>query len=170
MKQARWKGWISPILLALVVLAGVWYYHPVGLDTLYPLSDPVSINVLIDQFDGQRINHKIFDVDAASPEGQALVARLEALRIRRPPTNLLFQLLPSTASGRTFSKGDYNLVLHVFDADGSWVALQFFIDAWEYDTPASSQYLPCSVSGGAAAGQELGDTLWELSQKFDSDS
>lgn len=170
MKRARWKDWISPVLLALVLLAGLWYYRPVSLRTLHEISDPVSIDVLMNQFDGQRVNHTNFDLDAASPEGQALVSRLDALRIRRPPTNLLFQLLPPTGSGKAFSQGDYNYVLHVFDADGNWVALQFFIDAWEYDTPASSQYLPCSVSGGAETGRALGNYLWELSQSADSNS
>ena len=96
--------------------------------------------------------------------------RLEALRIRRPPTNLLFQLLTPTTSGRQVQDGDYNYVIHIFGQDGGWVALQFFIDAWEYDTPRQSQYLSCRVSGGADTGRALGDYLWELSQEFESDS
>lgn len=173
MKQGNWKYWISPALLALVLLAGLWYYRPVDIYTLAPALEPAGISVVINRFsEDEAMGHgfRNFDVDAASPQGLALLERLEALRIRRPPTNLLLQILTPTTSGRQVQDGDYNYVIHIFGQDGGWVALQFFIDAWEYDTPRQSQYLSCRVSGGADSGRALGDYLWELSQEFESDS
>ena len=170
MKQQTWKYWISPILLVLLLLAGVWYYRPVTLDTLYPDLDPAGISVSVMRLSGDDFERAHFNLtDASSPEASELLDHLNALSIRRPPTNLLLQLLTPTSTGRQVQDGDYNYVIHIFGKDGGWVALQFFIDEWKYDTPSQSQYLPCRVANGAAVGQALGDYLWDLSQSIDSE-
>ena len=171
MKSKNWKYWISPILLVLLLLVGLWYYRPVTLDILYSDLDPAGISVSVMRLSGDDFERAHFNLtDASSPEASELLDQLNALSIRRPPTNLLLQILTPTTSGRQVQDGDYNYVIHIFGQDGGWVALQFFIDAWEYDTPRQSQYLSCRVSGGADSGRALGDYLWELSQEFESDS
>ena len=107
-------------------------------------------------------------MDAGTPEGQALLKPLEAIRIRRSPLNPLRNILPPTTTGRQTEPGQYNYVIHVFGANGGWTALQFFLDEWKYDLPEQPQYLPCRVSDGKALGQVLGDQLWEMAQEIES--
>ena len=165
MKHTHWKRWIVPTLLALVCWCG-WYSRPVSIFDLKPELEPANINIHIQRFDDsvQGHEHRDLDVDAGTPEGQALLEQLEAIRIRRSPLNPLRNILPSTTTGRQTESGQYNYVIHVFGANGGWAALQFFLDEWEYDLPEQPQYLPCRVSGGASLGQALGDKLWDIAQ------
>lgn len=170
--KKHWKYYISPVLLACILLAGLWYYRPVDLHTLSPGLEAETINVLIERFgdDAKDNQYRHFDVAADSPEGQAILSAMEDLPLRRPPTNLLLQILTPTATGRETQTGDYNFVVRVFDQSAGWVALQFFIDEWKYDTPNQAQYLPCHVKNGKALGRALGDILWEKAPESESSS
>ena len=167
--KKSWKIAAAAALLALVCWCG-WYSRPVSIFDLKPELEPADINILIQRFDDSARGHerRSLDVDADTPEGQALLEQLEAIRIRRPPLNLLRNVLPSTIAGRQTEPGQYNYAIHIFDTDGSWVALQFFLDEWKYDLPEQPQYLSCRVSDGKALGQALGDELWEMAQQIES--
>ena len=163
--KKSWKIAAAAALLALVCWCG-WYSRPVSIFDLKPELEPADINIHIQRFDDSAQGHerRDLDVDATTPEGQALLEQLEAIRICRPPLNPLRNVLPSSFAERQTEPGQYNYVIHVFGANGGWAALQFFLDEWEYDLPEQLQYLPCRVSDGKSLGQALGDKLWEMAQ------
>ena len=166
-----WKFAIAAALLALIVWCG-WYSRPVSIFDLKPELEPADINIHIQRFDdsARGYERRSLDVNADTPEGQTLLEQLEAIRIRRSPLAPLRNILPSTITGRQTKPGQYNYAIHIFGTDGSWVALQFFLDEWKYDLPEQAQYLPCRVSDGKALGQALGDELWEIAQQIESNS
>ena len=169
MKRENRKYWISPALLILLLLAGAWYFRPISIMELYPDLNPSGITVLISRSTGNGIQDAAFDLDSDSPEYQEILSQMNDLSIHRPPTNLLLHFLPSSGDGRELTEGSYNYVVHLWDSQNQgYAALQFFIDSWEYSTPDTTQYLPCFIKNGAAAGQSLGSKLWELAHSLDS--
>ena len=85
MKKRR----MIPILAALLALVCwcAWYSRPVSIFGLKPELQPADINILIQRFDDSARGHerRSLDVDADTPEGQALLEQLEAIHIRRSP-------------------------------------------------------------------------------------
>ena len=169
--KKRWTITVLAALLALVCWC-TWYSRPVSIFDLKPELEAADINIHIQRFDDsvRGYERRSLDVDADTPEGQALLEQLEAIHIRRSPLAPLRNILPSTITGKQAEPGQYNYAIHIFGTDGSWVALQFFLDEWKYDLPEQPQYLPCLVSDGKAIGQTLGNKLWEIAQQIESDS
>ena len=167
--KKRWTITVLAALLALVCWCS-WYSRPVSIFDLKPELEPADINIHIQRFDdsAQGYERHSLDVDADTPDGQALLEQVESIRIRRSPLDPFRNVLPSTITGRQTEPGQYNYAIHIFGTDGSWVALQFFLDIWKYDLPEQAQYLPCRVSDGKALGQALGDELWEIAQQIES--
>lgn len=166
------------VLLALVCWCA-WYARPIKALDLNPELEPASISVSITRFgepyEGAESLH--FDLDADTSAGQSLLTDLEAIVIRRSPLNplrsfywrYLTDVFPPTISGRQTAPGQYQFMIHIWDS-GAWIALQFNLDEWEYDLPEQPQYLPCRVSDGVAAGQAIGDELWEMAQRAEYNS
>lgn len=133
--------------------------------------EPAVIDVSIQRFgaDYKGNESRSFQLEASSPQGSALLEELNGLRLRRSPLNPLRELharfFTTSITGRQTHPGEYNYVIHIFGKNGGWIGLQFFIDQWGYDTPKNANYLPCFVSDGQAAGQTLGDKLWDLAAK-----
>ena len=167
--KKRWKIAAAAALLALVCWCA-WYSRPVSIFDLKPELEPADINIHIQRFDGsvQGHEHCDLDMDADTPEGQALLEQLEAIRIHRSSLNPLRKVLPPSFTGRQTQDGQYTYVIHVFGTGGGWVSLEFFLDEWKYDLPEQAQYLPCRVSDGETIGQVLGDQLWEMARKIES--
>ena len=167
--KKSWKIAAAAALLALVCWCG-WYSRPVSIFDLKPELEPADINIHIQRFDdsAQGYERRSLDVDADSPEGQALLEQVESIRIRRSPLNPLRNILASSFTGRQVQTGQYTYGVHVFGTGGGWVSLEFFLDEWKYDLPEQAQYLPCRVSDGKALGQALGDELWEIAQQIES--
>ena len=164
----RSRKWI--IAMAVVVIlaaAALWYTRPLTLPALLG-TEPDGIHVLISRFDengGTQCRDLTADCDQV-PEAMAL---LEDLTVRRDLLNPVRNLFSPVVTGRPTHTGDYNYLIILTGREEGRITLQWFIDAWSYDTPATGQYLPCSVSA-SRSGQELGDTLWELSQPVKSNS
>lgn len=178
MKKRRKFALAVAVLLALAVWCG-WYARPVSLFELNPDLVPASVHVSIIQY-GEGYEdpaHLSFDIDAGTPQGQALLADLEAIVLRRSFWNPLRSfywkhltaVFPPTITGRQTEPGQYQYM--IFAAGSSdWISLQFNLDEWEYDLPEQPSYFPCRISDGIPLGQSLGDKLWEMAQQSDSDS
>ena len=166
MRQSR--RWIIAIaLVAILAAAALWYTRPLTLPALLG-TEPAGIHVVINRFDesgGTQCRDLTADCDQA-PEAMAL---LEDVTVRRDLLNPVRDLFSPVVTGRSTHAGDYNYLIILTGREDGRVTLQWFIDAWSYDTPATGQYLPCSVSA-SRSGQELGDALWELSQPVQSNS
>ena len=168
------KRWTITVLAALFALVCwcTWYSRPVSIFDLKPELEAADINIHIQRFDDsvRGYERRSLDVDADTPEGQALLEKVESIRIRRSPLNPLRNILSSSFTGRQVQTGQYTYGIHVFGTGGGWVSLEFFLDEWKYDLPEQTQYLPCRVSDGKTLGQTLGDKLWEMAQEGESNS
>ena len=167
----HWKSWISPLLLALVLLAGVWYYRPVSIDGLCPGLEPSTVSVHVRCTSGTQAQPERegrIQAAADAPEGRAVLERLEELSFRRPPTNLLYHILSPTATGYQVQEGDYRFTIHLYGESGQVLSLAYSNGRWSYTTPGHGSFLPCHMKDGAAKGQALGAELLELSEDLHS--
>lgn len=160
-------------LLLLLIAAGLWYMRELEPLELQPELEPSQIHGFVQSFGdtAQDMEARTFQLDVASEEGQALLEQLSTYRLRRSlwnPLRILFS--HNTGRGTSFENGDWAFVLHVFGEDGGWVALQFNIDHWSYDTTDQPQYLPCSLEAGESIGISLAQHLWEIGESADSES
>jgi len=165
MKHLRqnWKYYLSPTILACILLAGLWYWRGVSFATVANdiVPDTVSVYVACLDENGNHVSAH-YEVEAGSPEGREILKKLYALTIHRPPNNLLYQILKPTATGVGIQEGDYAFVVRVFEAGNGHAALQCNVKKWSYDTAGQSRYLPCSVEDGVAMGRDLGALLWKF--------
>lgn len=162
----RSRKWI--IAMAVVVIlaaAALWYTRPLTLPALLG-TEPDGIHVLISRFD-ESGNSQNRDLSAECDQAPEVMALVEDLTVRRSLLNPLRVLLNPMQFGTPIHAGDYNYLIMLTGQNGERVTLQWSSDHWTYDTPATGQYLPCSVSA-SRSGQELGDALWELSQPIKS--
>ncbi len=85
-----------PLLLAvLLVIWGLWYARPVGVDTLYPELEPDIIYVtLIDFHRHTAMRSRISKFTAGTEEFDDLWSEIQELRFRRSPFNVVVQALP----------------------------------------------------------------------------
>lgn len=164
----RSRRWIIAIaVVAILAAAALWYTRPLTLTQLLG-TEPAQVHVVIDRFD-ESGNSQARDLSAECDQAPEAMALVEDLTVRRSLLNPVRSLFSPAISGTATHPGDYNYLIMLTGQNGERVTLQWFIDAWSYDTPATDQYLPCSVSA-SRSGQELGDALWELSQPVKSSS
>lgn len=162
------RRWIIAIaLVAVLAAAALWYTRPLTLTQLLG-TEPARIHVVINRFD-ESGSSQCRELNAECDQAPEAMALAEEVTVRRSLLNPVRSLLPSIISGTTIHPGDYNYLLMLTGEDEGSVTLQWSPDGWSYDTPGTGRYLPCSVSA-SRSGQEMGDTLWELSQPVESDS
>ena len=166
--RQNWKYYISPTLLVCLLLAGLWYWRGVTFATVAENITPDAVNVYVACLDetGKHVSAH-YEVEADTAGGMEILDSLYSLTIHRPPTNLLYQILKPTLSGVEMEEGDYVFVVRVFGKNGGHAALQCSVKNWSYDRSGQSNYLPCSVEDGIAAGREFGAQLWAIGEKLD---
>lgn len=164
----RSRRWIIAIaVVAALSAAALWYTRPLTLTELLG-TEPARVHVVINRFDGTG-NTQVRELNADCDQAPEAVALAEEVTVRRSLLSPLRSLFSPTISGTAAHAGDYNYLFSLTGPEGDRVTLQWFVDEWSYAAPATDQYLPCSVSA-SHSGQELGDTLWELSQPVESNS
>ena len=84
-----------PLLLAaLLVIWGLWYARPIGVDTLYPELEPDLIYVTLIDFTGSGHEDQNLKLTAGTEEFDGLWSEIQELRFRRSPFNVVVQALP----------------------------------------------------------------------------
>ena len=84
-----------PLLLAaLLVIWGLWYARPIGVDTLYPELEPDIIYVTLIDFTGSGHEDQNLKLTAGTEEFDDLWSEIQELRFRRAPFNVVVQALP----------------------------------------------------------------------------
>ena len=84
-----------PLLLAaLLVIWGLWYARPIGVETLYPELEPDIIEVYLSDFTTYRHEDRRLKLTAGTEEFDDLWSEIRELRFRRSPFNVVVQALP----------------------------------------------------------------------------
>lgn len=179
MKRERlFYGTAIAVLVAALIL-GLWYKQPKTIREITGVAEPETVTVII-----QQRNVMLADIDlrkltlSAGDEGfDALMAQLDGLEFRRPPTNLLRMALPflgdADSSEKDWEEGDFYRMDVVLSPSGSevpvtWSTVSFRVDQWSYQDYEHGLALPLAMVDGKETGQALCAQLWEISQPADS--
>ena len=127
-------------IVVVLVLWGLWYSRPVGVETLFPDFDPDRVEVIAS-------DHNVSPTESylkGTPEYDAVLSEVRGLRFRRSVWNPIRQILPDQGVRKHSDDPDYrSLVFDFIQDDGkenhAIYRLEFFIDEWFY----------CAVSGDA---------------------
>ena len=85
-----------PLMLAvLLVIWGLWYARPIGVDTLYPELEPDLIYVTLIDFTGSGHEDQNLKLTAGTEEFDGLWSEIRELRFRRSPFNVVCRPSPS---------------------------------------------------------------------------
>lgn len=171
MKKALKKHLALLSLLLLFLVWGLWYSHPVGVETLFPDMEPDLIDIfLIDSHGVGAAENRGLQLEAGTEAFDALWEELQGLRFRRSPFNPVKQALPfldgCVSGGKTIQKDEINLMNICLVQDNgqeTWRSeqLQFRIDAWTYEDWDRDVTLSLWTQDGKAVGQELAHRLWD---------
>ena len=95
-RQKRHPLKITALCLLLAMIAGgFWYARPVEFDTLAPGIEPELIDITLTRFyENRQAELRNLQLASNEPGFDELLVRLEELRFRRPPTNLVLQAIP----------------------------------------------------------------------------
>ena len=164
-----------PLLLAaLLVIWGLWYARPVGVDTLFPGLEPDQIEVYLTDFHIDDPKERKLKLTAGTEEFDALWKEIQDLRFRRAPFNVIVQALPFLDEiVGTYSKtiGDddiSNLYIGFAQDNGTdtWRSeeLRFWIDSWSYRDFDHGVNLPLMMKDSHEIGQKMAHELWERAE------
>lgn len=170
MKKRR----LTLLCLLLALAAGaLWYARPMGIYELYPgmEADLISVHLMaVDQ--ALEMESRDLRLSAGDPGFEALLARVEELRFRRPPTDVLLLVLPAlgnafSSSTKTLEAGDIqHLYIDLAQDIGRepWRSgeLSLWVDQWTYRDFDRGVSLPLSLAGGRDASQALARELWDM--------
>lgn len=157
---------LMAVLVALL-LFGQWYKRPLDMESITGVTDPDDLSISIIDIDLQQRDLNL----SAGDEGfDEVLAQLEQLQFRRPPTNLITSALSFLPSWGTTSKevedGDFShlmITLSQPGADGErlYGYVGFWVDEWEYRDFDHGISLPLVMEDGKDIGQDLCAQLWD---------
>lgn len=171
-------------VLAAALVAALVYKRPLDIKTLTGVTEPddIAITVLLvdEDMDTQQRDLTL----SAGDEGfDELLARLEELRFRRPPTNLIRIALPFSGLPEIYADeetkeaedGEFqSLTLYLSGTDESGESVSgkvtFEVDQWQYRNFDRRVTLNLAVTDSKATGQALCAELWEMAQPVESNS
>jgi len=177
MRQShRWIITIAVLVAALIL--GLWYKQPKTIREITGIAAPDNIHISIIRFDEQiNMEQRKLHLSAGDEGFDALMAQLDQLEFRRPPTNLLYIALPFLTelgeSTKEWEDGDFQhlyITLSTSTQGEPWPSgeVSFWIDQWSYRDYEHSLTLPLAVVDGKETGQALCAQLWEISQPVES--
>lgn len=164
--------YITAIVLLAVVLIGCLYYkRPLDIKTLTGVTEPDDIAISIILVD-ENMDHQQRDLTlSAGDQGfDELLTRLEEIKFRRPPTNLVRIALPFLPElgqdSREWEEGDFQ---HLYislsqpgeDGERIYGSVDFWVDEWAYQDFDRDLSLPLAVENSKATGQDLCAELWD---------
>ena len=166
------------VLLVAVLILGLWYKQPKTIREITGIAAPDNIHISIIRFDEQiNMEQRKLHLSAGDEGFDALMAQLDQLEFRRPPTNLLYIALPFLTelgeSTKEWEDGDFQhlyITLSTSTQGEPWPSgeVSFWIDQWSYRDYEHSLTLPLAVVDGKETGQALCAQLWEISQPVES--
>lgn len=177
MKRERlFYGTAIAVLVAVLIL-GLWYKQPKTIREITGIAEPDQISTLVIRFDEQmNMEQRKLTLSAGDEGFDALMAQLDQLEFRRPPTNLLRIALPflsGTEQEKTPEDGDFHhlyITLSTSAQGEPWPSgeVSFWVDQWSYRDYEHDLTLPLALVDGKEIGQALCAQLWEISQPAES--
>ena len=127
-------------IVAVLVLWGLWYGRPVGVETLFPDFDPDRVEVIASDYNVSPTE----SYSRGTPKYDDVLSEIRGLRFCRSVWNPIRQILPDQGVRKHSDDPDYrSLVFDFIQDDGkenhAIYRLEFFVDEWFY----------CAVSGDA---------------------
>ena len=171
--------WIITIaVLVAVLILGLWYKQPKTIREITGIAAPDNIHISITRFDEQiNMEQRKLALSAGDEGFDALMAQLDELEFRRPPTNLLYIALPFLTelgeSTKEWEDGDFQhlyITLSTSTQGEPWSSgeVSFWIDQWSYRDYEHDLTLPLAVVDSKETGQALCAQLREISQPAES--
>lgn len=165
-------------VLVAVLFLGLWYKQPKTIREITGIAEPDQISTLVIRFDEQmNMEQRELTLSAGDEGFDALMAQLDQLEFRRPPTNLLYIALPFLTeldeSSKEWEEGDFQhlyITLSTSTQGEPWPSgeVSFWVDQWSYRDFEHDLTLPLAVVDGKQTGQALCAQLWEISQPVES--
>ena len=166
------------VLLVAVLILGLWYKQPKTIREITGIAAPDNIHISIIRFDEQiNMEQRKLHLSAGDEGFDALMAQLDELEFRRPPTNLLRIALPFLPgldeSSKEWEEGDFQHLYITLSSSTQGEPrpsgeVSFWIDQWSYRDYEHGLTLPLAVVDGKETGQALCAQLWEISQPVES--
>lgn len=145
------------IIAAGLLLWGLWYSRPVGVETFFPGFDPDSVEVIAS-------DHNVSPTESYSrgtAEYDDVLSEIRGLRFRRSVWNPIRQILPDQGVRKHSDDPDYrSLVFDFIQDDGkenhATYVLQFFLNEWFYCTASGNgKWLHLGMTDSKAVGMEM---------------
>ncbi len=160
------------VLLVAVLILGLWYKQPKTIREITGIAAPETVSVTIERRDAsQGAEQRKLTLSAGDEGFDALMAQLDALEFRRPPTNLLRIALPflgdADSGEKDWEEGDFYRMDVAFSSS-DWEEptapseVSFWVDQWSYRDFEHDLTLPLAVVDGKEIGQDLCAQLWDM--------
>ena len=161
-----------------MLILGLWYKQPKTIREITGIAAPDDIYISIILLDeNMDMEQRELTLSAGDEGFDALMAQLDELEFRRPPTNLLRIALPFLPgldeSSKEWEEGDFQhlyitLSSSAQDEPRPRGEVSFWIDQWSYWDYEHGLTLPLAVVDSKETGQALCAQLWEISQPIES--
>ena len=144
-------------IVAVLVLWGLWYGRPVGVETLFPGFDPDSVEVIASDYNVSPTE----SYSRGTPEYDDVLSEIRGLRFRRSVWNPIRQILPDQGVRKHSDDPDYRSLVFDFIQDDekenhAVYELQFVLNEWFYcDASGNGKWLPLGMTDSKTVGMEM---------------
>ena len=184
MKRDKLYYIVVMAVLAVILVATLIYKRPLDIQQLTGVAEPKEISVFLFRQNGDTdLEERMLSLSAGDEGFDPLLARLEEIQFRRPPTNLIRIVLPFSGLPGIFADEDtkeaedgefQSLTLYLSGTDESGESVSgkvtFEVDQWQYRNFDREVTLNLAVVDSKATGQALCAELWEMAQPVESNS
>ena len=143
-------------IVAVLVLWGLWYSRPVGVETLFPDFDPDSVEVIVTDY---AVGDRTASYSKGTPEYDAVLSEVRDLQFRRSVWNPIRQILPDRGTRKHTCDGDYKNIVFAFiqdDGEENRYELEFELNEWFYrDASGGAKTLHLGMTDSKAVGMEM---------------
>ena len=145
-------------LVVVLVLWGLWYSRPVGVETLFPDFDPDSVEVTVRAYN---MNDRGETYQKGTPEYDTVLSEVRGLQFRRSVWNPIRQILSNEGILKHTCEPDYKKIVFDFIQDDgeenhATYVLQFFLNEWFYCTASGNgKWLHLGMTDSKAVGMEM---------------
>lgn len=147
-------------IVAVLVLWGLWYSRPVGVETLFPDFDPDRVEVIVTDY---AVGDRTASYSKGTPEYDAVLSEVRGFQFRRSALNPLRQVLPYRGPRMHSCDADKTILLEFTQEDGkenqTIYQLEFFV-RWVYRVD-SGKILPLEMTDSEVIGTEMAYRYWD---------